>query len=200
MKREISAQKPHGVTRLVLLHRSGLLVVCGTIVEIDIGKIVIENDVYLPVSGRTERKRIHLQVPYRKFKAMKFKVGAEVLATASDDDGLDVIADGGEIPIKEFHLMAYNVRYGGAFDFPEKDGNPEEHVFSGNVKDLAEVMVYGSKCLLITMTVRTKNENADRLLLARPNDWIRKGDRHIAVTSKSRPCRCGTIYPVRLLI
>lgn len=123
--------------QLIIFARPGIAVVSGVVRYAEHGKVLVENNVYLPVSKKMELRQMEISFPESKLTRMRLKPGNFVLATIKDNDpALDEVIHGGEVPDKVFHVTGYNIRYSGSFDFDAYSEYDETHVFSGSVKDL----------------------------------------------------------------
>lgn len=123
--------------QLIVFARPGIVVISGQVRYAERGLVVVENNVYLPVSKKFELKQIEISFPENQIAKMRLKPGNFVIATIKDNDpGLDEVIHGGEVPNKTFYVSGYNIRYSGSFDFAGYGEYDETHVFSGTVKDL----------------------------------------------------------------
>lgn len=123
--------------QLIIFARPGIAVVSGTVRYVERGKIMIENNLYLPVSKKIETRQMEIDFPESKVRNLKLKVGAFVLATIKDDDpALNEVIHGGETNTTVFSVSGYNIRYSGTFDFDGYGNYKETHVLSGKVQDI----------------------------------------------------------------
>lgn len=66
---------------LAVMHRPGIVLVSGTVVDMSERRFTIENDVYLPVSKRSEKRRAVIEMDGGKIARMHLSIGAFVLVT-----------------------------------------------------------------------------------------------------------------------
>lgn len=119
------------MSRLFLIRRPGILVVCGTVTEVKGDGLVIENNYPFPVSG-PQPARVHMQADEKKLANLRLKNGAFIIASTTDAFEVEMLLDGGETANRDYNLTAYNIRYNGSFDFDERGLQKESHVILGS--------------------------------------------------------------------
>ena len=121
---------------LVILERSSCMVVSGKVIEITGEAVSIVETVHLPISGKEEERIVRMR--FRKNEEKRWgwaKIGASVMACTSYHPSLAALRAGGETNEKVYDVWLYAMRYTGSFDFAEKEGEKEAHVFCGSVLD-----------------------------------------------------------------
>lgn len=104
---------------MFVMRRPGVLVVSGTITDIQDNVVVLENKFFYPVSGQEEKTRCFLESKFDVIQRMRLTIGTSILASTTDDFMIEMLLEGGETPTRDFHLKAYTIRFNGSFDFDQ---------------------------------------------------------------------------------
>lgn len=176
------------MSTLFLLRRPGLIVCEGEVIEAVAGSVTIKGDTYLPVSRRTETRTARLTLP-QSCKLFP-RVGERIVAVTKDDFGVETLFNGAEPNWKQFDLKAYAIRYSGSFDFEEKNGIPEQHVFSGQV--LSSTLT--GNFTVTKMHIRVCGQNEVRYVVEEGSIQHKKGEPITVVTEKPTKGASGIEY------
>lgn len=186
---------------LAVMHRPGIVLVSGTVVDMSERRFTIENDVYLPVSKRSEKRRAVIEMDGGKIARMHLSIGAFVLVTCRDNNGIAALCEGGETNDKTYYLRGYNLRYNGSFDFEAHGNAKETHVFYGSiVKTLSGVTDAGKSWKYWTLSYRRNGEQ----VLVNVMEWNSSADgteeNRVFVTGPQRRSKNGTSYYTALIV
>lgn len=190
-------------SNILIMARPRIQVVCGRVIDVNpSGQVTIENDCYLPVTEKTEKRRVRFSIGRDKMDSMGLNVatGAPILATVKPEGGLDFLADGGEDDTKEYVTSAYNMRYSGSFDFEQRGNEKEAHVFCGTVEKCIRRTVGGRSFNFITVVWKRCGETERRVLVEESEDdtHVRNLTKGIFVTGPlKRSASEGPIYKVK---
>ena len=163
--------------QLFILRRPGIIVVSGLVTEANGDEVVIENDCYLPVSQRTEKRRCRVQFPAGRARSLSLTEGAFVIASVKDDFRVEMLMEGGETPDREYRMAGFQIRYTGPFDFARHGREKEQHVFSGSILSSRSGGSEGRFWTLATI------------------GWKRRGEaecRDVVLWGKDKPPACET--------
>lgn len=123
--------------QLIIFARPKIVVVTGRVVKIESNKVMIENDLYQPVSKCIAKRWMEISFEPHKITSMKLKKGSFIIATVKDNDiALQEVISGGESDTMVFVVTGYNLRYSGTYDFDGYGEYRETHVIVGQVEDI----------------------------------------------------------------
>ena len=196
------------MSSLIVMSRPGLMVVCGIIKKVDISasEVTIENDVYMPVSRRTERKKLRIGVNRNKISAMKLgeKIGTFILATVKPVTELLLLEDGGEDSKTEYYTMAYNIRFSGSFDFDSLGDAPESHVFCAGIRDKEFATIKGKTFAFLDISWKKSGNLEERKLVIQTSrsgvEALRDMKRGTFVTGPLQNTSYGPVYKVKRIV
>ena len=167
------------------LHRPGLIVVSGTVTDVDGISVTVSGDVDLPVSKKTVKRFARIKFPKGFSSArMKLKVGENIIAITEDDYAIEALFQDAETPDEMYNLKSYSIRYSGVFDFEEKNGVEEQHLFSGQVINSKIVKTSSGLLTVTNIHVRVANSNEERIVVERGEVKRTKGSSIIITTKK----------------
>ena len=116
---------------IIVLNRKGIQVVAGKITEVD----EIAETIFITNSDSSQQ--LALQCENNQISKMRLKTGSNIIATIKPT--VQTIAMGeGEFSDSIPAIEIYQLRYTGSFDFEQTHEDPEQHVFCGDIKEVAE--------------------------------------------------------------
>lgn len=187
---------------LIVLYRSGIVVLSGTIISIDKDEqsIIIEN--YCSVVNEIRRCKIH--VHKNETARPDMTVGSFILATVKSNQPLAILATGGNDGVHFYESDGYNIRYSGAYDFAPRGIEKEQHVFLGS--PLSSYQGRSGTWYTIGWTKNQKRETrvlyADRATAERINDYLSDGSssRLVYITGEKKLSERGSYYVINQVV
>lgn len=145
---------------MFILRRPGILVIKGLVTEVTDSTVRLEDCFFYPVSRREETTTCILDCEEEYLQRIQLKTGAKILAATTDDFKIEMLLEGGETPVREYHLRGYRFCYNGSFDFERYMDSKEQHVFSGTVMSVnsGEKQGYTWNRLMLGWSQNGKNE------------------------------------------
>lgn len=113
----------NAVSPSILLHRLGVLVISGIVTGVEGEDVLLGDGSVFP--------KIRVSCQKREAERLCIRPGVAVIASTTDDFGIEMMLEGGMYQTDEFHVRAFTVRYNGCFDFEQCGEEKEQHVFAG---------------------------------------------------------------------
>lgn len=175
---------------MFVMRRPGVLVVSGTITDIQDNVVVLENKFFYPVSGQEEKTRCFLESKFDVIQRMRLTIGTSILASTTDDFMIEMLLEGGETPTRDFHLKAYTIRFNGSFDFDQHNDQKEQHVMAGTILAVTSGQKQGYTWNRMTIGWRKNGKEEKRNIVYWNKDNIQlagqAGNRVIVVTGERK--------------
>ena len=166
------------MSQLIVFARPGAALVSGFVKEISKNMAVIENNLWLPVSKKSERRRIRISFDNDQIEKMRLAKEAFIFATVSDaDPALNIVLTGGETSDTTYNAHGYTVRFNGAFKFSATDTQKETNVFVGKVSDIKRNNYNNMACSTFKVNYMARKEPVSLNIGAwnRPAEQIKEG-------------------------
>ena len=107
----------------VLLRRPGLLVLAGIVTDVQGEDVILGDGTICP--------KIRMACQNNEPARLHIRPGVAVIASTTDNFGIEMMLEGGVYRTDEFHVQAFTVRYNGCFDFEQCGREKEQHIFAG---------------------------------------------------------------------
>lgn len=183
---------------LFVMRRPGILVVSGTVTEVNGNVVTIRNTCHYPISNKEEETICHLTCKEEVIERMRLGKGASIIASTCDNFNAEMLLDGAEPTTREYELSAYTVRFNGSFDFECHGDQKEQHVMAGTVISAASGMQQGFTWNRILLGWKKKGQEEKRNITFWNRDGItcddQKGKRMILVTGEEKKSNKGSYY------
>ena len=174
------------------MRRPGLLTVSGYVKGVLDDEVVIEN------SFKNDPLDIHLVRTPKCTWLKGLTAGAAIVATTEDNFAIEMILDGGTIPLKEITLGCYNMRFNGGFDFDKRNEIKEQHVFVGTLLSASQRSQSGVPYEMGVVSWKRRGQSETRAVYRwNPTGLLMPdliGKRIITVTGEGVVTNKGKIY------
>lgn len=176
----------------IIMRRPGILTVSGYVQEVFDNEIVINND----LNGHP--LNIHLTKTAKCTWLRGLTAGAAIVATTDDNFAIEMILDGGDVPLNEITLGCYNMRFNGSFDFNKRNDIKEQHVFAGTLLSATKKEQAGIPYEIGVVSWKKKGQSETRVVYRwNPSGLLLTnliGKRIITVTGEAVVTKKGKLF------